>query len=149
MLLNKIAKTLIITTVLISFGTPSLHAKNNEAKDFDWSRLMDAITQVESEGDEKAVNGLSCGPMQITPILVQDCNDILKSRGEDKRYTQKDRFSTKKSREMFRLIQSRYNPTNDIERAIRLWNGGVRYTRKSTQKYYQKVMREYSKTAQN
>ena len=149
MFLNKIAKTLIITTVSIILGTPLLQAKNNEVKDFDWSPLMDAITQVESEGNENAVNGPSCGPMQITPILVQDCNDILKSRGDDKRFTQKDRFSTRKSREMFRLIQSRYNPTNNIERAIRLWNGGVHYTRKSTQKYYQKVMKEYRKMAQN
>ena len=38
---------------------------------------------------------------------------------------------------------SKYNPTNDIERAIRIWNGGIRYTVKGTQKYYMKVMAAY------
>ncbi|MDD7247180.1 MAG: transglycosylase SLT domain-containing protein [Prevotellaceae bacterium] len=116
---------------------------NNGAKSFDWGPLMDAITQVESEGDSRAVSGNSCGAMQITPILVKDCNAILKKRGEKKRYTLNDRFSVKKSREMFVLIMSHYNPTNNIERAIRLWNGGVKYTTKGTQNYYNKVMKLY------
>lgn len=106
---------------------------------------MDAITQVESEGNARAVSGQSCGAMQITPILVRDCNAILKKRGEKRRYTLNDRFSERKSREMFRLIMSHYNPENDIERAVRLWNGGVRYTVSGTQRYYDKVMREYTK----
>jgi len=63
--------------------------------------------------------------MQITPILVEDCNSILKKRGIKKRYTLNDRFSEKKSKEMFVLIMSHYNPSNNVERAIRLWNGGV------------------------
>ena len=101
---------------------------------------MDAIIQVESEGDAKAVNGNCCGAMQIAPILVEDCNMILQKRGEKRRYTLDDRFNKKKSREMFVLIMSHYNPQNDVERAIRLWNGGVRYKMKSTQRYYNKVM---------
>lgn len=104
---------------------------------------MDAITQVESEGDSRAINGRSCGAMQITPILVEDCNAILKKRGEKKRYSLNDRFNVKKSREMFVLIMSHYNPTNNVERAIRLWNGGIRYTVKGTQRYYNKVMKIY------
>lgn len=104
---------------------------------------MDAITQVESEGDSRAVSGNSCGAMQITPILVEDCNAILKLRGEKKRYSLNDRFSVKKSREMFVLIMSHYNPTNNVERAIRIWNGGVNYTRRGTQNYYNKVMKLY------
>jgi len=105
---------------------------------------MDAIIQVESEGNSRAVNGKNCGAMQIRPILVEDCNAILKRRGSSKRYTLNDRFNEKKSREMFVLIMSHYNPSNNIERAIRLWNGGVRYTVKGTQGYYNKVMRLYN-----
>lgn len=117
-----------------------MNARVNGSARFDWNPLMDAIAKVESGGDPNAVNGNCCGAMQIAPILVEDCNLILKSRGEKSRYTLKDRFNVKKSREMFILIMSHYNPDNDIERAIRLWNGGVKYKVKSTQKYYNKVM---------
>ena len=141
---NKIAKALIITTVLINLGSHNVLARENETGSFDWGPVMDAITQVESEGNERAVSGTSCGAMQIKPILVEDCNAILKNRGLAKRFTLNDRFNTKKSREMFVLIMSQYNPTNDIERAIRLWNGGIRYTVKGTQRYYNKVMKLYA-----
>ncbi len=142
MFLNKIAKVVLIT-VFIATHSANAAARENGAKKFDWGPLMDAITQVESEGNSRAVNGNYCGVMQIAPILVKDCNAILKKRGEKKRYTLNDRFSVKKSREMFVLIMSHYNPNNNIERAIRLWNGGVRYTQKGTQRYYNKVMRLY------
>ena len=102
---------------------------------------MNAIIQVESEGDAKAVSGNSCGAMQITPILVRECNDILKKRKSKKRYTLNDRFSVAKSKEMFLLIQSYFNPTNNVEKAIRSWNGGMHYSVKRTQRYYNKVMK--------
>lgn len=95
---------------------------------------------VESEGNPKAVSGNSVGAMQITPILVRECNNILKSRNSKKRYTLKDRFSVDKSKEMFLLIQSQHNTSNNVERAIRSWNGGMRYSVKRTQRYYNKVM---------
>ncbi|MBO7051674.1 MAG: lytic transglycosylase domain-containing protein [Prevotella sp.] len=139
---NKIAKVVLFTLIINSFVFEA-NAREN-GKKFNWDPLMDAITQVESEGNSRAVSGKSCGAMQITPILVEDCNAILKKRGVSKRYTLNDRFSVKKSREMFVLIMSHYNPTNNIERAIRLWNGGVRYTIKGTQNYYNKVMRLYA-----
>lgn len=110
-------------------------------KTVDWNPVMDAIIQVESEGNAKAVSGNSCGAMQITPVLVKDCNRILRMRGSSKRYTLADRFSVRKSRAMFVLIQSFYNPTNNVEQAIRSWNGGQNYTRASTQRYYEKVRR--------
>lgn len=42
---------------------------------------------------------------------------------------------------MFVLIQSYYNPKNNVEKAIRMWNGGIGYSVKRTQRYYEKVMR--------
>lgn len=107
-----------------------------------WSDVMNAIIQVESGGNSKAVNGQYVGAMQIAPVLVKECNNILQRRGFNKRYTLADRYSINKSKEMFLLIQSHYNPTNNIEKGIRIWNGGCNYRVKSTNGYYRKVMRK-------
>ena len=123
--------------VLMSLGILSLQAKE---PGFNWDPVMDAIIEVESGGDANAVSGSSVGAMQITPILVKDCNNILQRKNSKKRYTLADRYSVEKSKEMFLLIQSHYNPANDIEKAIRLWNGGVNYSVKATTRYYRKVM---------
>ena len=112
-----------------------------KTENFDWEPVMKAIVQVESEGNTRAVKGNSCGAMQITPILVAECNNILKQRNSKKRYTLRDRFSLEKSKEMFLLMQSQFNPLNDIEKAIRSWNGGNKYSVKRTQRYFEKVMK--------
>ena len=111
---------------------------------FDWTPIMDAIILVESEGNPNAVSGNSVGAMQITPILVRECNQILESRGSSLRYTMDDRYDVAKSKEMFLLIQSRYNKENNVEKAIRSWNGGPNYSDKSTNGYYKKVLRRMS-----
>ena len=108
---------------------------------FDWNPVMDAIIQVESEGNPRAVSGNSVGVMQITPVLVKECNDILKKQKSNKRYTLDDRYSVEKSKEMFLLIQKYFNPENNVEKAIRSWNGGMKYSLKATNRYYQKVMK--------
>ncbi len=113
---------------------------STENENFDWEPVMNAIIQVESQGNAKAVSGNSVGAMQITPVCVAQCNIILKSRKSKKRFTLKDRFNVAKSKEMFLLLQSFYNAENNIEKAIRSWNGGLRYTIQGTQKYYNKVM---------
>ncbi len=123
----------------MSFLVLTAYAKNLK---FDWNPVMDAIIQVESEGNPRAVSGNSVGAMQITPILVKDCNNILKSRKSKKQYTLADRYSVAKSKEMFLLIQSHYNPSNNVEKAIRIWNGGVNYSLRATNRYFQKVMRK-------
>ena len=109
---------------------------------FNWNPVMDAIIQVESEGNPKAVSGNSVGVMQITPILVEDCNNILQKQKSKKRFTLADRYSVEKSKEMFLLIQKCYNPTNSIEKAIRSWNGGVHYSVRATNRYFRKVMKQ-------
>lgn len=119
----------------------AVETETASTEDFDWEPVMQAIIQVESEGNAKAVKGNSCGAMQITPILVAECNQILKKRNSKKRFTLRDRFSLAKSNEMFELIQSYFNPLNDIERAIRSWNGGNKYSVKRTQRYFEKVMK--------
>lgn len=131
--------TLFVYLVFLTTTSVStLSAKKTEA--FDWEPVMQAIIQVESSGNSRAVSGVSCGAMQITPVLVQECNNILKQRGSKKRYTLQDRFSVQKSKEMFLLMQSQFNPTNNVEKAIRAWNGGNHYKVKSTNRYYRKVL---------
>jgi len=125
--------------IAVMMAAASASARTMKALSFDWDPVMDAIIQVESEGNPNAVSGKSAGAMQITPILVEDCNDILKKMKSKKRFTLADRFSVAKSKEMFLLIQMYYNPTNDIEKAIRIWNGGIHYSVRATNRYYRKV----------
>ena len=112
----------------------------NKKSSFDWNPVMDAIIQVESEGNPRAVSGNSVGVMQITPVLVKECNNILQKQKSNKRYTLDDRYSVEKSKEMFLLIQKYFNPENNVEKAIRSWNGGMKYSVKATNKYYKKVL---------
>jgi len=128
----------ILTLLPLSVGAAN---RSESSSQYDWTAVMEAIILVESEGNPRAVSGKSVGVMQITPILVKECNNILKSRGSKKRFSLNDRYDVNKSKEMFLLIQSQYNKTNDVEKAIRSWNGGPKYTVKSTNGYYQKVLR--------
>ena len=138
---KKVSVSLMaLTFTLIASAGGGNGKSSTKTSDVDWNPVMDAIIQVESEGNPKAVSGNSVGAMQITPILVKDCNDILKRQKSKKRYTMDDRYSVAKSKEMFLIIQKYYNPENSIEKAIRLWNGGVKYTTKATNRYYKKVL---------
>ena len=138
---KKVSVSLMaLTFTLIASAGGGNGKSSTKTSDVDWNPIMDAIIQVESEGNPKAVSGNSVGAMQITPILVKDCNDILKRQKSKKRYTMDDRYSVAKSKEMFLIIQKYYNPENSIEKAIRLWNGGVKYTTRATNRYYKKVL---------
>lgn len=142
----KLFKVVLLVVCLLGVNPvmgaeTAVETETASTENFDWEPVMQAIIQVESEGNAKAVKGNSCGAMQITPILVAECNQILKKRNSKKRFTLRDRFSLAKSKEMFELIQSYFNPLNDIERAIRSWNGGNKYSVKRTQRYFEKVMK--------
>lgn len=140
----KVNEKIVCFILLFLTAIPAAVAAKDSAENgvsYDWSRVINAIIEVESEGNAKAVSGNSCGAMQITPILVKECNLILRRRGSKRRYTLNDRFSIAKSKEMFLLIQQDSNPENNVEKAIRRWNGGPRYSVRHTQKYYNKVMK--------
>ena len=136
---KKVSVSLVALTITMAASAGG-GSKGTQTSGFNWNPVMDAIIQVESEGNPNAVSGNSVGAMQITPILVKDCNDILKKQKSSKRYTMADRYSVAKSKEMFLIIQKYYNPENNIEKAIRLWNGGIKYTTKATNRYYKKVL---------
>jgi len=131
--------------VSITTSANGRSSKSTTTSGFDWTPVMEAIIKVESEGNPKAVSGNSVGAMQITPILVKECNEILSKRKSKKRYTLADRYSVEKSKEMFLLIQSYFNPENNVEKAIRSWNGGRSYGIKATNRYYRKVMARMNK----
>lgn len=86
----------------------------------EWAMLLDAIVEVESEGNPGAFNERTnaAGILQITPIYVAEVNRLL---GED-RYTLDDRYDVQKSVEMYCVYQYHKNPQKDIERAIWLHN---------------------------
>ena len=117
-------------------------AKNETSTEpFDWTPVIEAIMMVESGGNPNVVSGSSVGVLQITPVVVRECNNILKASGNSLRYTLADRYDVAKSKEMFLLIQSKYNTANSVEKAIRMWNGGPKYSIRATNRYYQKVLR--------
>ena len=140
-MMRKTIKTIIM---VIALAMPTMAFSQNEKKEevFSWERVMNAIIQVESKGNPKAHNpiGDCAGILQITPGLVKSCNQILKERKSTKRYTKADRYNASKSKEMFVLMQEKYNPEHNIEKAIRCWNSGFHpnWKNRST-KYYNKV----------
>ena len=135
-----------ILSLLPGLALATSNEDNAADNSVNWEPVMDAIIQVESGGNRFARSGKSVGAMQITPICVREVNLYLKQLNIKKAYTLKDRFSVQKSKEIFLLIQKRHNPQNNIERAIRAWNGGLKYSNNGTQRYYEKVTRAMNKT---
>lgn len=116
------------------------------AEKYDLERLISAIAQVESKGKANAVNkkGDCVGILQITKTLVKECNDIMKKKGDKRRFTLQDRYSVEKSKEMFKVIQEYHNKEQDLEKGIRIWNGGYNGMKNPrTKQYYKKVIKEY------
>ena len=143
-MIQIIKKASVSLVVLMMICTTALAGgratQNRKTPGFNWNPGMDAIIQVESGGNPNAKSGNSVGAMQITPVLVKECNNILSKQNSKKRYTLTDRYSVEKSKEMFLLIQRYFNPENNVEKAIRSWNGGMRYSVRATNEYYRKVL---------
>lgn len=146
--MRKNLKTIILA---IALAIPTMAVGQETSKEvFSWERVINAIMQVESGGNPKAYNpsGDCVGVLQITPVLVKECNNILTRQKSTKRYTLKDRWNAEKSKEMFVIIQEHFNPEHNIERAIKCWNSGAFYLKgngwkKKSVGYYNKVMKYY------
>ena len=136
-----IKQTILVCAMLMA--SLALNAQK-KSESYDWNKVINAIAMVESKGNASAKSKDCVGLLQIRPVLVNDCNEYLKLKKSNKRYTLKDRLNPNKSKEMFILYQKRYNPTNNIEKAIRLWNGGCGYSKAKTENYYRKVMKYYN-----
>jgi hypothetical protein len=83
-----------------------------------YERLMQAILQVESAGDTMAFNAVeeAYGPFQIRPIRIADYN-----KRTGKKYSMKDCYSLRVSREVFLYYATRIGP--DYETIAKRWNG--------------------------
>lgn len=134
---------IFILTCLMSILTLTVNAQETK-ESYDWSKVIDAIVKVESRGNEKAYNpnGDCAGILQITKICIKEANNILEEKGIKKKFTLSDRWDAKKSKEIFILIQEKYNPEKDVIKACRVWNEGPYYNRKiKTTKYVEKVLK--------
>lgn len=133
--MRKIIKKIFIVLSVLSLNNATIYASDSNK----WDAVLNAISEIESKGipDIVSKNGKYVGILQISTVLVDECNRLV---GE-KRFTYNHRLDVEKSYEMFFIIQRYYNKENDIEKAIRLWNGGPKYSIQKTEAYYQKVLK--------
>lgn len=108
-----------------------------EEYDVDWELFVKAITFVESEFKDSAVNPNSGarGQFQILPIFVKEANRLQSIDT----FTWDDAFEYEPSRMMFDIIQNAKNPTKDKRLACRIHYGSYSI------EYYNKVMRAYNR----
>jgi len=125
----------LITVALVSLNS---YAQDQVPIEF----LVDAMIHVESRGDSTAIGdgGRAVGVLQIHPIMVREVNRILEKNGSDVRYTYDDRYSVKKSKEMFYVWKEYYHPNSSYEKIARCWNGGTNgHMFYCTHRYWRKV----------
>ena len=142
-------KKLKLIIMALALAMPTMaNSQKNKKEVFNWEAVINAIIKVESGGNPKARNakGDCAGVLQITPVLVKECNNILKREKSKKHYTLQDRYNVKKSKEMFIIIQEHLNPEHNVEKAIKCWNCGGFYLKNNGWKnksidYYKKVMK--------
>jgi hypothetical protein len=144
-MMRKIKTILLVFVMIMMMPKTAYSQTENEVQK--WERVMNAIIMVESGGNPKAhnPNGDCAGILQIVPILVKECNNILAKQKSKRRYTNADRYNAQKSKEMFILLQEHFNPEHNVEKAIKQWNCGF-YTKDWKSKsigYYKKVMKHY------
>lgn len=96
-----------------------------EEQKVDWDKLIEAIIWRESRGNDNAINNKTnaAGCMQITPIYLKQCNNIV----GHKKYKLSDRYNRRKSIEMFNIYQEHFNPNKDFHLAIKLHNPRASY----------------------
>ena len=142
--LKKQTRKILFTLILIICSTFKVAAQDTNV---DYGRLITAIGTVESKLNDKTVNGVHAGFLQISKVAVAECNRINKIKKVSKRYTLQDRFNHQKSSEIFYTIQGFYNPSGDLHYGILLWNEGCSAMKKPKRKtsYYNKVMNVYNK----
>lgn len=129
-----------IFAMMLLLTISSTASAQTTEEDFEyWNPVMNALIYHESKGIATVRNGKYVGVLQISPGLVNACNNILKQRGESTRFTLNDRLNPEKSKQMFIVIMSKLNPERDFDRAIRIWAGGERYSIKGTQRIVNEI----------
>ena len=103
-MIKVVRKVLVTAAILMTCSLEVMAGTKGKESSFDWNPVMNAIIQVESGGNPRAVSGPSVGAMQITPICVRECNNILQKRKSKKRYTMNDLRGTEVSITQERLL---------------------------------------------
>ena len=122
--------------------------KNKEIQD---NKLIEALIQVESRGNDSCIGDRhlilpSIGCLQIRPVMVREVNRILKKQKDTLRFKYKDRWSRKKSIQMFYIWKDFHHTNSSDEKIARNWNGGPKgYKCKRTLQYWEKVKIEMNK----
>ena len=144
---KEINKVIEETDSLIAANRPvdDLPSSRQDSVMWKWETLIEAIATIESRKNPKVVSrcGKYVGYLQISKLLVNECNMILNER----KYSYNDRYDKQKSIEMFIVIQNRHNPDGNIEKAIRLWKSGdtkCMQRKARTESYYRKVMKIFA-----
>ena len=87
----------------------------------EWDIFVMALVEVECGRNPLArSNKNAIGPFQITPIYVEETNRLYGTN-----YIFEDAWDIEKAYEMFVLMNRYYNPTYDIDKAIKLHNPGA------------------------
>jgi hypothetical protein len=123
----------------------SLSVSQAQYEDMPIDCLVEAIIQVESRGDStaKGDRGWAVGVLQIWPIMVREVNRIQEKNGSNVRYVYTDRYSVKKSIEMFHIWREYYHSDSNWETIARCWNGGPSgSSHHKTKCYWNKVKKE-------
>ncbi len=126
---------ILLLSVNVTFATPTKRTYN---------RLIHSIAYIESRHNPNIVstNGLYVGYLQISKVAVDECNRLIGY----KKYNYRDRYDKDKSIEMFHIIQNYYNPNQDINLAIRIWNEGTSVINKKEKitPYMKEVLKLYN-----
>lgn len=87
----------------------------------EWQIFIMALVEVECERNPKAKsNKNAIGPFQITKIYVEEINNLYNTD-----FVLEDAWNLDKALTMFEMMNDRYNPTRDIDKAIKLHNPGA------------------------
>jgi hypothetical protein len=109
------------------------------------ARLLDALRQVESHGNDRAVgdNGKAIGPYQIWYSYWKDAVEFDKTLGG----SYEDCYKPDYARRVVIAYLSRYAPKNaSYEQLARIHNGGPKGDKNNkTVKYWNKIKKEMSK----
>lgn len=87
-------------------------------------KILSSIILTESEGDSLKVNQEedAVGILQIRRVMLYHIDSVY-----SKNYSLTDRFSAKKSIEMFDILMRDKNPRYNLDTACLLWNCGTLY----------------------
>lgn len=61
----KVVRKVVMVAIMMVCTVESFAGTNGKGSSFDWNPVMNAIIQVESGGNPKAVSGPSCGAMHL------------------------------------------------------------------------------------